>query len=331
LGDQLEGAQPLRTANLDGPIPVIHRAIDEQAEASFVAGEIVRLLQTGLMASPGEAAVLFRTNTQAHDLIVVLRELGIPYQVAGDGDLFSHPEVGHALAYLRLAVNPDDGPALARIINVPPRRLARLAQRVAIDPCPGAELPEVAQAFGESAVASAEQIWQLIQELHAASTLRPAVVLDLILERTGLADWIAELPDGEVRLNRLEALRRLMERATDGLDVWLDDMALEKESEGPADADRVLLSTIHRAKGREWPVVFVIGLEEGLLPHVRALDGGQAGIEEELRVAYVAMTRARERLYLTYCRRRQRGDLTELRQPSRFLTDLPAEPSLRAA
>ena len=333
LGGELDHAQPLRTANPDGPVVVVQQAADEHAEAIFVAGEILRLLQAGLIAGPGEVAVLYRTNAQAAELIVVLRQAGMPYRLAGDGELFSHPEVQQALAYLRLAVNTEDAIALARIVNVPPRGLARLAQRVEMEPCTPAELPALAADFGPAAVAKVEWLVSLIGALAAATVrLSPPAVLDRVLEETGLATWLADLPDAEVRLARLRSLRELLQGAADGLAAWLVDLALAPDTEPPGGADAILLTTIHKAKGREWPVVFIIGAEEGLLPHARALMDGSHGLEDELHVAYVALTRARERLYLTHARRRTYGGSAQPRQASRFLSVLTDAPSgLRAA
>src|SRR5581483_11839748 len=303
LGEQLSYAQPLHTENPAGPKPHVYLAADEQAEAVFVAGELLRLLDSQRIACPGEVAVLYRTNAQAGQLVAVLREARIPYRVAGDGELFSQPEVQQALAYLRLAVNPGDERALARIVNVPPRGLARLARRVEMEAYSVEALTAIASEFGADAAARTDELVRFLGELsQAAAVRRPAAILDMILEAGGLA-------------------------------AWLVDLALSPDLEPvQGDAEAVLLTTIHRAKGREWPVVFIVGVEEGLLPHARAIeDGHQGGLEEETRVAYVALTRARERLYLTGCRRRRRGDLVEVRQPSRFLSAAVDPPSFRAA
>jgi len=334
LGEQLSYAQPLHTENPAGPKPHVYLAADEQAEAVFVAGELLRLLDSQRIACPGEVAVLYRTNAQAGQLVAVLREARIPYRVAGDGELFSQPEVQQALAYLRLAVNPGDERALARIVNVPPRGLARLARRVEMEAYSVEALTAIASEFGADAAARTDELVRFLGELsQAAAVRRPAAILDMILEDGGLAGWLSQLPDAEVRLKRLQSLRDLLQEAADGLAAWLVDLALSPDLEPvQGDAEAVLLTTIHRAKGREWPVVFIVGVEEGLLPHARAIeDGHQGGLEEETRVAYVALTRARERLYLTGCRRRRRGDLVEVRQPSRFLSAAVDPPSFRAA
>jgi DNA helicase-2/ATP-dependent DNA helicase PcrA len=317
---------------------------DEPAEAAFVAREIERLLAERLVEDHGEIAVLYRTNQQAQELTVALRARSLPYRVRGNGDLFARPEVRDAVAYLRLAHNPADHAALARIMNRPPRRLGRLAELARTQPLALSDLPSIAARSGPAAGASAEKLANLIHELHQEGAgLGPAPLLDLVLERSGYRDWVNGLSDGPVRLAGLTALRTLADRSDGELGDWLAELHQGEEvEEAPAHHGRVLLTTIHGAKGAEWRVVFVVGVEEGLLPHTHALlasepvDGSArqtvaAGLEEELRVAYVAVTRPRERLYLSWCRQRRRGDRVESRTPSRFLQALPAELLARAA
>lgn len=178
----------------------------------------------------------------------------------------------------------------------------------------------------------------LIRELHdQVRHWSPAETLDLVLDRTGYGTWVSSKSSGTSDLRWLSDLRRLAERSDGVLGDWLAECQLGEESVSDADdAGRVLLTTIHGAKGGEWAVVFVVGVEEGLLPHARsslattsAAEGARvlrdSGLEEELRVAYVAVTRPRERLYLTCCRRRVVEDRVEERRPSRFLRGIPAD------
>jgi DNA helicase-2/ATP-dependent DNA helicase PcrA len=178
----------------------------------------------------------------------------------------------------------------------------------------------------------------LIRELHdQVRHQSPAETLDLVLDRTGYRTWVSSKSSGTSDLRWLSDLRRLAERSDGVLGDWLAELQLGEESVSDADdAGRVLLTTIHGAKGGEWAVVFVVGVEEGLLPHARSsvatastAEGtrvlSDSGLDEELRVAYVAVTRPRERLYLTCCRRRVVGDRVEDRRPSRFLRSLPAD------
>jgi DNA helicase-2/ATP-dependent DNA helicase PcrA len=155
----------------------------------------------------------------------------------------------------------------------------------------------------------------------------PALHLDRVLEQTGYSAWLAGQRDGSVRLAHLGMLRSLLEGAEGGLGAWLAELQLDEElPAGRDDGRRILLTTIHGAKGGEWRVVFVAGVEEGLLPHARSLitnGRGSTSLDEELRVAYVAVTRPRERLYLTCCAQRRRAGWMERRTPSRFLQGLP--------
>ena len=328
LSAPLPYSRPLWTNNPPGTTALVHIATDEQAEAAFIAEEIERLAADGCINHPGEVAVLYRTNQQAQHLTVALRRRGLPYEMRGTGDLFRHREVRDIIAYLRLARDPDDAAALARIINVPPRRLARLVAPLRARPVSAGELPAIAAHFGLPSVASAEALSRLITELNAQSTVfAPVDLLDEVLERTGYLEWLIRQPSGSERLSRLATLRDLAASAETDLGTWLSDLQLDADLPVTDDVQRVVLTTIHGAKGGEWRVVFVVGVEDGLLPHAKTLQAASpqdSSIEEELRIAYVAVTRPRERLYLTCCRTRQRGERCEPRLPSRFLSGLPA-------
>ncbi len=336
LGAPLAYSRRLWTRNAPGEPVVLFVAGDERAEAEFVARTIAHLRTERVVHEYGQVAVLFRTNGQAHELALTLRLAGIAYRVRGSGDLFTCREVQDAVAYLRLAHNTRDAAALARIVNAPPRRLGRIAELLRNHPVSSAELPTLANRFGPVVVASAERLAALISDLHQKSaSLDVAPLLDLALDGSGYRAWIGRQPDGATRLANLAVLRSLAERAHEDLATWLAELQLDEGApEGADDHDRVLLTTIHGAKGREWRVVFVVGMEEGLLPHTRAFvatppcngmhgPSVESSIEEELRVAYVAVTRPRERLYLSWCRERRHGDRVDQRAPSRFLQPVP--------
>jgi DNA helicase-2/ATP-dependent DNA helicase PcrA len=338
------GERRLWTRNPPGRPAVLHAASDERAEAAFVADEVARLRADGLVESLSRIAVLYRTNRQAGEVALALRARGLPYRVRGGGDLLARREVRDAVAYLRLAHDPTDGTALARIVDVPPRRLGRLAELVRTSPCTASELPSRARRLGAAAADRAGALASLIEMLHEESRrLHPAALLDLVLERSGYRAWLEGRPDGAARLAHLAGLRELAVRAGRDLADWLDELRLGEEPDAAHDGtERVLLSTVHLAKGGEWTVVFVLGVEEGLLPHARALapraSGGEgaptdagSGLAEELKVAYVAVTRPCDRLYLTFARTRRRGERTEARQLSRFVRGLPAGLLSRAA
>ncbi|HLG72586.1 MAG TPA: ATP-dependent helicase [Chloroflexota bacterium] len=321
VGLEVTRGRQLRTDNPDGLAPVVFVAADEQDEAHFIAEEIGRLLDDAF--EPDAIAVLYRTNAQADPIGLALRAAGIAYRVRGRADLLSRKEVLDAVAYLRLSVNPDDALALARVVNSPPRDLGRLVGLLREAPVATAGLVEAARPFGRQAMAGAESLVGLVSELHqAGDRLRPAQLLDAALTLSGYRKWLEEQRAASP-LSSVAKLRRVLEQ-TEDIQAWLAETQLgqdELEEPGPA----VTLSSVHSAKGCEWRAVFVAGLEEGLLPNSRALaeDDQAEALLEERRLAYVAVARARERLYLTYCRRRTIGDEAVSRLPSRFLRSLP--------
>jgi DNA helicase-2/ATP-dependent DNA helicase PcrA len=329
LSDLLAYRPPLRTDNPPGPFPRLLLAEDEHAEAEFVAQQIGALLDRELLPHPGEAAVLFRTRAQADVVASALRTAGVPYALHGNPDVFGARVVRDALAYLHLAVNPGDRAALARIVDRPPRGLGRLAATLLEEPATTAELPGRAAEFGPAAVASATALMATIYDLHAEAGRGSSAtaLLDRALERSGYFAWLERHPEGTSRLRTLAHLRGLAQRAELPPAEWLDALAIGDAVVSGED-QVVHLSSVHLAKGREFLATWTVGLEEGLVPHYRAIVGTHAGetaVEEELRVLYVGLTRARERLHLSACRERTRGSQTERRQPSRWLATLPPE------
>ncbi len=304
LGAPLASASPLSTPNPVGEWPRLHVAPNERREALFVADEIERLQAQGQLKHGGEVAVLYRTNRQAADIALALRERRLPYHIQGQVDLLTQPEVKVALALLRLAHNPLDEAARRSV------------------------LPAVAGGLGHGGRLRAATVTGLITELHAARRLPPHLLLDLALDRSGYQQWLAEQRDAETRLSVLADLRRLVMDLDGDLEDILAALALDDEDGERDDAEAVTLTTIHKAKGCEWRVVFVVGVEEGLLPHAQSLSSGSqvdGCLDEERRLAYVAVTRPRERLYLTWRRARLHGPGRQACQPSRFLTGLPLQ------
>src|SRR5581483_5468775 len=189
VGREVTGGRQLRTDNPAGLAPVVFMAADEQGEAEFVAGEICRLLDDAVEAD--QIAILYRTNAQADPIGLALRTAGIPYRILGRADLLSRKEVQDAVAYLRLAVNPDDALALARVVNTPPRDLGRLVGLLREAPVPTAGLTEVARSLGRQAVTAAESLVRIVDELHGAvDRLPPAQLLDAVLTVSGYRTWL---------------------------------------------------------------------------------------------------------------------------------------------
>ena len=288
-----------------------------------------RLLAEGAVRSPGDCAVLYRTNAQARELELACLEAGLPYSVRGNSDFLARKEIRDLFAYLRLVHNPQDVAALGRVVNTPPRRLAALERRIR-----GGEELTLARLEEEfpcglkgDAAASSGRVPGAGADSHghgrrAAGTAHRGGAGDHRLPDLAAAPGgrreAAGQPGGVPRPRRALGGR--------GPSEFLDEMSLATDLDTGSDPEGLALSTIHAAKGLEWPVVFVAGLEEGLLPHARALDGleGEGSpLEEELRLCYVAATRAVDRLYLTYARRRPGHGRAFSSAPSRFLRGIP--------
>jgi len=322
----------------------LYEAPDEAAEARFVARRVVvetREHRLGLSA----AAILYRANAQSAPFEAALREAKVPYRVVGGPSFFDRREVRDAIAYLRLLASPSDEAALRRILNTPPRGLGKASieklNRAALDR--GVSLFEGLRRAAEWAdlapepAREAAELVALVESraarLRSGEALAPVMesLLETISYRTFL-DTEAETPlDAESRWNAVgsfvEALRRAGGKSAS---EFLHDLALDRAEEKTSRDDRpaVTLLTVHSAKGLEFPVVLLAGLEEGLFPHKRSMaegaegGGGSEPIEEERRLFYVALTRARERLTLTLSKTRERhGKLREC-APSRFVAEV---------
>ncbi|MFF7792055.1 DNA helicase PcrA [Streptomyces sp. NPDC007991] len=325
----------------------------EHDEAQFVADEIDRLTDAG-EAKAGDVAVFYRTNAQSRVFEEVFIRVGLPYKVVGGVRFYERKEVRDVLAYLRVLANPEDSVPLRRILNVPKRGIGdraeamidALAQREKIS-FPQA-LKRVDEAYGMAARSTnaVKRFNTLMEDLRTIveSGAGPATVLEAVLERTG---YLAELqastdPQDETRIENLQELaavamefeqERGEEAETPGaaapggtLADFLEQVALVADSDqipDEEDGDGVItLMTLHTAKGLEFPVVFLTGMEDGVFPHMRAL-GQTKELEEERRLAYVGITRARERLYLTRSTLRSAWGQPSYNPPSRFLEEIP--------
>ncbi|MEV3968981.1 DNA helicase PcrA [Streptomyces sp. NPDC050698] len=318
----------------------------EHDEAQFVADEIDRLTDAG-EAKAGDVAVFYRTNAQSRVFEEVFIRVGLPYKVVGGVRFYERKEVRDVLAYLRVLANPEDSVPLRRILNVPKRGIGDRAEAM-IDALSQREkisfpqaLKRVDEAYGMAARSTnaVKRFNTLMEDLRTIveSGAGPATVLEAVLERTG---YLAELqastdPQDETRIENLQELAAVamefeQERGEDeqaSLSDFLEQVALVADSDqipDEEDGDGVItLMTLHTAKGLEFPVVFLTGMEDGVFPHMRAL--GQAKeLEEERRLAYVGITRARERLYLTRSTLRSAWGQPSYNPPSRFLEEIPA-------
>ncbi len=339
----------LWTEQVGGELIQRYFAEDEHEESSWVAREMQRLHETENQRW-GDMAVFYRTNAMSRVLEEQLVRLKIPYRVVGGTRFYDRREVKDALAYLRAVVNPTDEVSVRRIINVPKRgvgdtSLARLEAwatsrgRPFIDALAKAEEAGV----GGRALAGVTQLVGLLDELRASAAFghaggggSPSGMLEAVLARTGYA---AELEaDGSVEANgRLENLAELVGVAREYEDIaaaegrdatvaeFLETVSLVADADQlPDDASSVVLMTLHTAKGLEFPDVFLIGLEDGVFPHLRSL-GEPEELEEERRLCYVGITRARERLYLSHAWSRSLFGSTQYNPPSRFLKEIPEQ------
>jgi DNA helicase-2/ATP-dependent DNA helicase PcrA len=329
----------LWTERRGGTKVVVAQTYDEQEEALAVAQEALRLVAQGDVRL-ADVAVLYRTNAQSRALEEVLLRRGVPYRLIGGPRFYERREVRDVLAYLRLAANPQDSLSFSRVINVPRRKLGEksLAQLGFFAEAHGLTPWEALSGVGEmtelspAAARSLEAFHELIEELREAAASRRLVeVIDLLLGRTGYESYLVETgSDAQERWGNVLELRGLASEYDglppgEGLQAFLEEVSLMSDVDSLEERPQGLtLITLHMVKGLEFPVVFMLGMEEGLFPHSRSFDS-PTGLEEERRLAYVGMTRARDRLYLFHAFRRHLWGNAQLNLPSRFLADLPPE------
>ncbi|MEV4037200.1 DNA helicase PcrA [Streptomyces umbrinus] len=319
----------------------------EHDEAQFVADEIDRLTDAG-DAKAGDVAVFYRTNAQSRVFEEVFIRVGLPYKVVGGVRFYERKEVRDVLAYLRVLANPEDSVPMRRILNVPKRGIGdraeamidALSQREKISFAQALRRVDEAYGMASRSTNAVKKFNTLMEDLRTIveSGAGPATVLEAVLERTG---YLAELqastdPQDETRIENLQELAAVAlefeqeageGEAPGGLSAFLERVALVADSDQIPDEEEdgsgvITLMTLHTAKGLEFPVVFLTGMEDGVFPHMRAL--GQAKeLEEERRLAYVGITRARERLYLTRSSMRSAWGQPSYNPPSRFLEEIP--------
>jgi DNA helicase-2/ATP-dependent DNA helicase PcrA len=327
----------------DGPPITGYVADNEHDEAAFVAEEVDRLSDEDL-AAPGQVAVFYRTNAQSRVFEEVFIRVGLPYRVVGGVRFYERREVRDLLAYLRLIANPADEVSLRRVINVPKRGIgdraeeyvASYASRERISFAEALRAPGDVPGMAARSASAIAGFNALVDELReqAASGGPVAELVEAVLDRTGLQ---ASLEDSEdlQDATRVENLQEMVSvaREFDGstpdgtLGDFLERVALVADADQIPDGEDhgglVTMMTLHTAKGLEFPVVFLTGMEEEVFPHARALTNPRE-LEEERRLAYVGITRAMERLYLTRAASRNWYGRPAFHTPSRFLAEIPA-------
>ena len=327
----------LWTAGAQGDKVHLYTAMNESDEAQYVANTILEHYRQGRRWR--DHAVLYRMNAQSYQLELAFKRTGIPYRVIGGTRFFDRAEVKDMLAYLCVISNPQDDLRLSRIINVPARGIgATTVERArAIAAQKGVSLWQViSQPEGypalQKAGAKLGAFTALIRDLQAMSGMDLGAFYEIVMERTGYAAMLQVKPDVENR-TRLENIRELLTSIkgymenTDSpsLAGFLDEIALYTDLDNhDPNEDAVVMMTMHSAKGLEFPVVFVVGMEEGIFPGMRCI-GDEEEMEEERRLCYVALTRAKEQLHLTCASMRMLYGRTSANRPSRFAGEIPPE------
>jgi DNA helicase II / ATP-dependent DNA helicase PcrA len=326
LWTENEGGDPVRIRELD----------DEHAEARYVAGEIERLVDSG--CSRDEIAVFYRANAQSRVLEDILVRFNVSYQVIGGTKFYERAEIKDAIAYLTLLVNPSDVVAFERVVNSPKRGIGDTTQArivshantlgepvwdVALD-------PEAIPGMGAAAIKAVHRFMSSMERL--GERMESADVDELlsdVLDESGYLDALrAERTiEAEGRIENLEELigvaREYMAQSDEPtVEEFLQQIALFSEQDNlKSDEGIVTLMTLHNAKGLEFPVVFMIGVEDGIFPHMRSIEAGD--VDEERRLCYVGITRAMRELYMTYTRERALFGRRSVSVPSRFIGEIP--------
>jgi len=327
----------------EGDTIKVRELADEHAEARYVAAEIERLVDEGVSRS--ELAVFYRTNSMSRVLEDMLVRAQIGYQVIGGTKFYERAEVKDAVAYLIFLLNPSDGGAFTRIANSPKRgigqtslsRVLAHAETMGISPWEAAAGADEVPTLGTAARRALERFMATMERLRERVESGAPVgdILEDVLRETGYRDALeAERTiEAQGRIENLEELVRVAreydatagaESDTAGVAEFLQQIALLSDADQLQDDEGlVTLMTLHNAKGLEFPIVFMIGAEDGVFPHSRALDEG--GLEEERRLAYVGITRAMRDLYITYARRRNSFGAESYGLRSRFIDEIPRE------
>jgi DNA helicase-2/ATP-dependent DNA helicase PcrA len=334
----------------EGDKVTVFKAEDEHEEAAFIAEQLGALEDAGRRLS--DAAIFYRTHAQSRVLEEILVRYGIPYQVIGGPKFYDRREVKDVMAYLKALVNPSDTVSVKRIVNVPKRGIGattlghvdRFAEAEGITFFEALQRADENQRLTSRAQGQIKEFLTLMSYLATATEGGPRATLQAVLDDTG---YVAELEsEGSIEaLGRIENLRELLSVADefeargqeniatddeqwddlDGmrrLELFLEGTALVSDVDALEQGGAATMMTLHNAKGLEFPYIFIAGLEEGVFPHMRSLgDPGQ--LEEERRLAYVGITRARERLFLSLATTRNQFGAVNYNTPSRFLKEIP--------
>jgi len=329
----------LWTANKEGTPVFLVKTYNEQEEAQFVANEILKLCSSDGI-KPGDCVVMYRTNAQSRAVEESFMRYGLKYKLVGGTRFYQRREIKDTIAYLRVIQNPFDNISLSRIIRIPGRGIGAktLSDLTNWARENGLSLFTAIKAvsegggpgFGAKLNSALSGFYRMLNELIVqGQQLNLVKLMDTVLEKSGYRDTIRGEEDGEERWENIQELRTVAADYDDlppgeGLAPFLEKVSLVADTdEIESREDTVTLITLHQAKGLEFPVVFIVGLEEGLLPHRRSMEEGGDELEEERRLCYVGMTRAQRNVYLMHTVRRAIFGMSSESTPSRFLDDLP--------
>ena len=336
--NQQRKPKSLWTDNEPGELTTVVETYTEQEEAQFVVSEIERLVGQGKF-SLGDCAVMYRTNAQSRVLEEAFVRYGTPYKLVAGTRFYERREIKDVIAYLRLIQNSHDSVSLLRIINVPGRgvgqqTLAKLSAWARSLGVPEYKALQVVteqnqHPFNPHIARTLAGLVSLMEEFMAASQrLNLVDLFDLVIKRTGYEEYLLGGIGGEERWDNILELRTVAQqyrdlKPPDGLAAFLEGVTLVSDVDGLDETvEAVTLITLHQAKGLEFPVVFMVGMEDGILPHIRSFDD-PAQMEEERRLCYVGVTRAEQRVYLVHAFRRSLRGMHTVNKPSRFLEDIP--------
>ena len=333
--NQQRKEKALWTENAKGALITVAESYNEQDEAHYLVSEIDKLV-TGKHYKLADCAIMYRTNAQSRAIEEAFIRSGTPYRLVGATKFYERREIKDVLGYLRLINNPADSISFLRIVNVPLRGigqksiedLARVATDSEISLLEAVRVL-VKQEEGSGLAKKFSPFLDVIDELTTKSKENDVCgLIDLILDRAGYRNYILASEGGEDRLDNVMELRSVADDYSDldaeeGLGAFLEGVALVSDVDSLNEqVDAATLITLHQAKGLEFPVVFIAGMEEYLLPHMRSYDDA-AQMEEERRLCYVGITRAKDRVYLSRTFRRHMMGVSSTREPSRFLGDIP--------
>ncbi len=331
--NQLRKPKELIAQRHEGERLLLYAAHDERDEAEFIAREITRLWRVeGFLLS--QIALLYRLNTLSRILEETLLRWAIPYQIVRGLKFYERAEIKDIIAYLRVLANPRDDLSLMRIINRPPRgigakTLAALqaqARRECLSLWETLERASENGLLGSAAQTRLKKFVALISALQStAGERKPSELSEELLARTGYLRELQERdPDAEERVGNIKEFLGFMREQGGGLAEFLAELALVSEADTyQGETERVALMTLHAAKGLEFDCVFLVGVEENLLPHARSIKEGT--LEEERRLCYVGLTRAKEKIYISFAKQRSLYGTQLCNAPSRFIWELPRE------